>query len=188
MGRHLDTGGLRELMAGSSGAAGWDDVAARCLTCGNCTLACPTCFCTSVEDSTDLTGEHAERWELWDSCFRPGLLLPARGERPDVAEEQVPAVADAQARHLARPVRVVGLRRVRGVVTAITESAVATSAAETRPARYVVAHRKQEITSTDVGIRPFGYVTAMIVTVGLWLTVAPVAGAIARTTGKSKKS
>jgi sulfhydrogenase subunit beta (sulfur reductase) len=69
MGRQLDTGGLRELMAGSHGAARWDDVAARCLTCGNCTLACPTCFCTSVEDSSDLTGEHAERWELWDSCF-----------------------------------------------------------------------------------------------------------------------
>ena len=44
------------------------------------------------------------------------------------------------------------------------------------------------ITGADVGIRPFGYVTAMIVTVGLWLTVAPATGAIARTTGKSKKS
>jgi len=69
MGREMDTSGLRELMAGSHGAARWDDVAARCLTCGNCTLACPTCFCTSIEDSSDLTGEHAERWELWDSCF-----------------------------------------------------------------------------------------------------------------------
>jgi ferredoxin len=69
MGRDMDAGGLRELMAGSHGAARWDDVAARCLTCGNCTLACPTCFCTSVEDSTDLTGDHAERWERWDSCF-----------------------------------------------------------------------------------------------------------------------
>jgi ferredoxin len=69
MGREMDTGGLRDLMAGSHAAARWDDVAARCLTCGNCTLACPTCFCTSVEDSSDLTGEHAERWELWDSCF-----------------------------------------------------------------------------------------------------------------------
>ena len=69
MGREMDASGLRELMAGSHGAARWDDVAARCLTCGNCTLACPTCFCTSVEDSSDLTGEHAERWELWDSCF-----------------------------------------------------------------------------------------------------------------------
>jgi ferredoxin len=69
MGREMDTGGLRELMADSHRAARWDDVAARCLTCGNCTLACPTCFCTSVEDSTDLTGDHAERWERWDSCF-----------------------------------------------------------------------------------------------------------------------
>jgi ferredoxin len=69
MGRQMDTGGLRELMAGSHGAARWEDVAARCLTCGNCTMACPTCFCTSVTDSTDLTGEHAERWEDWASCF-----------------------------------------------------------------------------------------------------------------------
>ena len=28
----------------------WDDVAERCLTCGNCTMVCPTCFCTTVED------------------------------------------------------------------------------------------------------------------------------------------
>jgi ferredoxin len=69
MGRQMDTGDLRELMAGSHGAARWDDVAARCLTCGNCTMACPTCFCTSVEDTTDLTGDHAERWEHWASCF-----------------------------------------------------------------------------------------------------------------------
>jgi ferredoxin len=69
MGRQMETGDLRELMADSHQAARWDDVAARCLTCGNCTMACPTCFCTTVEDTTDLTGEHAERWELWDSCF-----------------------------------------------------------------------------------------------------------------------
>jgi hypothetical protein len=30
------------------------------LTCANCTMVCPTCFCTTVEDVTDLTGEHAE--------------------------------------------------------------------------------------------------------------------------------
>ena len=69
MGRQMETGGLRELMAASHSAARWDDVAARCLTCGNCTMACPTCFCTSIEDSTDLTGEHAERFQRWDSCF-----------------------------------------------------------------------------------------------------------------------
>src|SRR5262245_39623885 len=47
MGRSMPATGLRELMAGSYDAARWDDVASRCLTCGNCTLACPTCFCTS---------------------------------------------------------------------------------------------------------------------------------------------
>jgi ferredoxin len=69
MGRSMPAAGLRELMAGSYDAARWDDVASRCLTCGNCTLACPTCFCTSVEDVTDLSGDHAERWQHWASCF-----------------------------------------------------------------------------------------------------------------------
>ena len=32
-------------------------------------MVCPTCFCATVEDVTDLTGEHAERWRKWDSCF-----------------------------------------------------------------------------------------------------------------------
>lgn len=69
MGRQMEAGDLRELMADNHQAARWDDVAARCLTCGNCTMACPTCFCTAIEDTTDLTGDHAERWERWDSCF-----------------------------------------------------------------------------------------------------------------------
>jgi sulfhydrogenase subunit beta (sulfur reductase) len=47
----------------------WDQVAARCMTCGNCTMVCPTCFCTTVEDVTDLKGDNAERWRKWDSCF-----------------------------------------------------------------------------------------------------------------------
>ncbi|HEX9031588.1 MAG TPA: 4Fe-4S dicluster domain-containing protein [Streptosporangiaceae bacterium] len=69
MGRSMPADVLHDLMAGSYAAARWDDVAARCLTCGNCTMACPTCFCTTVEDTTDLSGEHAERWQTWDSCF-----------------------------------------------------------------------------------------------------------------------
>jgi sulfhydrogenase subunit beta (sulfur reductase) len=47
----------------------WDNVAERCLACTNCTLVCPTCFCTTVEDSSDLSGDHAERWRRLDSCF-----------------------------------------------------------------------------------------------------------------------
>ncbi len=69
MGRQLDTEGIKELLYENLEHSQWDDVASRCLTCGNCTLVCPTCFCSNVEDVTDLTGDHAERWREWDSCF-----------------------------------------------------------------------------------------------------------------------
>ena len=47
----------------------WEQVADRCLTCGNCTMVCPTCFCTTVEDVTTLDGSASERVQRWDSCF-----------------------------------------------------------------------------------------------------------------------
>lgn len=43
------------------------------------------------------------------------------------------------------------------------------------------------VVDTDVGIRPFGYITSMVVTIGLWLTLAPAVGAIARVGPKQKK-
>jgi sulfhydrogenase subunit beta (sulfur reductase) len=69
MGRTMDTTGIKELLYRNLEHPRWDQVAARCLTCANCTMVCPTCFCSSVEDTADLTGEHAERWRRWDSCF-----------------------------------------------------------------------------------------------------------------------
>jgi sulfhydrogenase subunit beta (sulfur reductase) len=69
MGRSMATEGLPDLLAESRESPHWDDVASRCLTCGNCTMVCPTCFCTTTEDVTDLTGDHAERWRRWDSCY-----------------------------------------------------------------------------------------------------------------------
>ena len=69
MGRRMNADGVRELLLENLEHPRWDDVAQRCLTCANCTLVCPTCFCTTVEDVTDLTGDHAERWRRWDSCF-----------------------------------------------------------------------------------------------------------------------
>ncbi len=69
MGRSMDTTGIKDLLYRNLNHQRWDDVASRCLTCSNCTMVCPTCFCTTVEDVTDLTGEHAERWRKWDSCF-----------------------------------------------------------------------------------------------------------------------
>lgn len=93
MGRSLPDLDLRRLLAQTLDSPHWDDVAARCLACANCTMACPTCFCTSVTDATplrpaaatdaasstdlpgtevsgaDVSGERAERWQRWASCF-----------------------------------------------------------------------------------------------------------------------
>ncbi len=69
MGRQLDTADLPALLYRNLEHPRWEEVAQRCLTCGNCTMVCPTCFCFTVEDVSDLTGTRAERVRRWDSCF-----------------------------------------------------------------------------------------------------------------------
>lgn len=69
MGRTMDTTGIKDLLYRNHENIRWDDVAERCLTCGNCTMACPTCFCSAVEDTSDVTGQTADRSRRWDSCF-----------------------------------------------------------------------------------------------------------------------
>jgi ferredoxin len=72
MGRTLDTAGIKELLYENAEDPRWDEVARRCLTCANCTLVCPTCFCSTVADVTDLAGVEAGRSRKWDSCFTLG--------------------------------------------------------------------------------------------------------------------
>jgi ferredoxin len=69
MGRELNTKGIQELLYRNAEHPQWEAVAARCLGCANCTMVCPTCFCSSVEDTTSLTGDVAERHRVWDSCY-----------------------------------------------------------------------------------------------------------------------
>ncbi len=61
--------GIAETLRSALDHPHWDEIAERCLSCANCTMACPTCFCSDVEDVNDLSGDHAERWRVWDSCF-----------------------------------------------------------------------------------------------------------------------
>jgi ferredoxin len=69
MGREMDTTDIKDLLYRNYENPCWENIANRCLTCANCTMVCPTCFCTTVEDTTDLTGKQAERVRKWDSCF-----------------------------------------------------------------------------------------------------------------------
>jgi ferredoxin len=73
MGRTLDTSGIKELLYTNFDHGRWNDAASRCLSCANCTMVCPTCFCATVDEATDLSGKCAERWRKWDSCFTVGF-------------------------------------------------------------------------------------------------------------------
>jgi len=73
MGRELEADGVAELLARNLEHPRFDEVSERCLSCGNCTMVCPTCFCTDVDDTSDLAGMSAERTRRWDSCFNLGF-------------------------------------------------------------------------------------------------------------------
>jgi sulfhydrogenase subunit beta (sulfur reductase) len=69
MGRHMPAEDVPALLMRNLQHARWQEVAQRCLSCANCTMVCPTCFCTSVEDHNDLSGVESSRSRRWDSCF-----------------------------------------------------------------------------------------------------------------------
>lgn len=69
MQRHMDTSDLPRLLYEEPENPRWDDVAARCLSCTNCTMVCPTCFCHSVVDVQEIDGDMSRRVRQWDSCF-----------------------------------------------------------------------------------------------------------------------
>ena len=67
--RSLDTEDIRDLLFNNLEHNRWQEVASRCLSCGNCTMVCPTCFCSSVTEVADLTGDNVSRERQWASCF-----------------------------------------------------------------------------------------------------------------------
>jgi ferredoxin len=85
MGRVMDPSDMPDLLYDNLEHPRWDDVAARCLSCTNCTQVCPTCFCTDVEDVSDLIGEETERVRVWDSCFNLDFSYVHGGQlRPNI--------------------------------------------------------------------------------------------------------
>jgi len=78
--RHIEnTNILPDILLNNYGHPLWDEVGKRCLSCTNCTLVCPTCFCWDVEDLTDLSGDKTRRERAWDSCFDPSYSALAGG-------------------------------------------------------------------------------------------------------------
>ena len=77
--------GVAELLMSHLDHPAWDDVAQRCLSCTNCTMVCPTCFCSTVDEVADLDQTHVDRVRRWDSCFNAELSYTCGGTaRPDI--------------------------------------------------------------------------------------------------------
>lgn len=77
--KQLNTDGLRDLLLGNLDHPRWKDVGDICLGCTNCTMVCPTCFCSSVEEVSDLANENVERQRHWDSCFNLSFSTMSHG-------------------------------------------------------------------------------------------------------------
>lgn len=77
--RRLDTDNLRDLLVSNLEHPRWDAVAERCLSCTNCTMVCPTCFCSTVSEVADLSGDKVQRVRQWESCFNLDFSYTADG-------------------------------------------------------------------------------------------------------------
>jgi len=60
---------LRDKLKNKHNQKIWDELGARCIECGKCTIVCPTCFCFRIDDKASLENNQGERKRCWDSCF-----------------------------------------------------------------------------------------------------------------------
>jgi NAD(P)H-flavin reductase len=79
MGDPVPTAGLHDRLMAQFDSPRWAQIADRCLSCANCTLVCPTCFCNSVIQQSDLDGQVSTAERVWDSCFTAGFARVAGG-------------------------------------------------------------------------------------------------------------
>jgi sulfhydrogenase subunit beta (sulfur reductase) len=68
--RQLDTTDIEQkLLANFDNQDYWEKIAAKCISCGICTLLCPTCYCFDIND--EVIKNEGERFRSWDSCAFP---------------------------------------------------------------------------------------------------------------------
>ena len=92
--RRLDTEGIRDLLLGNLNHPRWDEVGQRCLSCTNCTMVCPTCFCSSVHEVADLSGDHVQRERTVGFVLQPRFQLSKCRDRSQFDPLAIPAMAD----------------------------------------------------------------------------------------------
>ncbi|MCV6610883.1 MAG: 4Fe-4S dicluster domain-containing protein [Amphritea sp.] len=78
---------IKDLLAERRDHPQWDDIAERCLACGNCTQVCPTCFCHAEGEQVSLNSAVSEHTREWASCFSEGHgYMAGHQARPGIRE------------------------------------------------------------------------------------------------------
>ena len=77
---NIDGNEIGNLLEKTVKSSVWDDVGKRCLSCGNCTNVCPTCYCFDVRDEINLAVTQGRRYRIWDSCQLKEFAEVAGGE------------------------------------------------------------------------------------------------------------
>lgn len=77
---HVELGDLPEILEMEYDSPVWEALGARCLSCGSCSMVCPTCYCFDVCDEVALGGRSGARVRTWDSCLFATHALVAGGE------------------------------------------------------------------------------------------------------------
>ncbi len=75
----VDTAQLPMLLDAKFNDPIWDELGAKCLSCGACSMVCPTCYCFDVKDRLSADGESGERIRVWDSCMFSEFAEVAHG-------------------------------------------------------------------------------------------------------------
>jgi len=75
----FDISALPSLLTTGRGSELWNELAERCLSCGSCTIVCPTCSCFDVRDEMDLSLSSGARTRVWDSCQLASFAVVAGG-------------------------------------------------------------------------------------------------------------
>ena len=107
------TDGLPERLVAAAESPRWAEIAERCLACTNCTLVCPTCFCTSISQRSDLDGQQASAERSWDFMLHPGLRTRRGRQLPAPDRGSLPPMADPQVRDVDDSIRLVRMRWLR---------------------------------------------------------------------------
>lgn len=67
--KSIELKGLEPILRRNQEHPVWSRTAAeRCLSCTNCVMVCPTCFCHEIRDRVEMDLRQAVRYRQWDAC------------------------------------------------------------------------------------------------------------------------